>query len=83
MFYLINHNSYILFAVIFWVGASVFALKKMPSPANYLLIIGFGLLLIFLFSIVRPKQENLSNEISIEKQIGTGQVVLLELQSPY
>ncbi|MBT4002073.1 MAG: hypothetical protein HOF10_02035 [Chloroflexi bacterium] len=59
------------------------ALKKMPSPANYFLIIGLAILLIILFNFVRPKQANLSNEMPIENQIGLGQVVLLEMQSPY
>ncbi len=83
MFYLINHNSYLLIAALIWVSTSAFALKKMSSPGNYFLIIGLGLVLAILFNFVQPKQANVSEENPIESQIGNGQAVLLELQSPY
>lgn len=83
MLYLINHNSFTIFAALLWITVSAVALRKISSPGNYLLSAGLALFLVGLFFLVRPKQASPTDENPIQSQIGAGQVVLLEFQSPY
>jgi len=83
MLYLINHNSFTIFATLLWLMVSAIAIRKMSSPGSYLLSAGLALILVGVFYSVRPKQASPTDGNSLQSQIGAGQVVLLEFQSPY
>ncbi len=83
MFYIINHNSYILFATILWISLSSLAIKKMSSPGNYFLIAFLAIIVVAVFFLVRPKQASASSGNFIQNKIGSGDYILLEFQSPY
>lgn len=83
MLYLVNHNSFSIIASLLWITVSAIAIRKLSSPGSYILSAVLAMILVGVFFIVRPKEASSTVKTSIQNQIGAGQVVLLEFQSPY
>lgn len=81
--YLVNHNSYTIIALLLWLTSSAFLYKKINTPWNLLLSLGFAVVLLAVFFWLRPKQENTSELDQFKAQLSTGKFSLLEFQSPY
>lgn len=78
-----NQNSFVLMAVVFWLGLAVFLLRDGVQMNDIIalaaLAAGFGLAFWFL----RPGPSTLDETEQVMARIGDGKPVLLEFQSNY
>lgn len=80
---IINQYSFVLVAVVVWLGLAAFLLRDGVQTADILalaaLAVGFGLA----FWLLRPGPSTLDETEQVMERIGAGKSVLLEFQSNF
>lgn len=83
MLQFVNHHSLVLAALVVILLLGILLLRSRGNPLSYL---GVGLLIAGMFLawwLLRPSPTDIQDENQVLDQIGSGQAVLLEFQSPY
>jgi preprotein translocase subunit YajC len=80
---LINQYSMLWFGVII-LGVGVFLIvRKGYKPKDGLLLLGLAAILLVAWMFLRPQKATTNEYVQFQVELGQGQAVLLELQSPY
>jgi hypothetical protein len=79
----INQYSMLWSAVLVFGLAAFFLLRQGYTAKNGIKLIAVGALLVIGWLLLRPDQANTEELGQFQTELGQGQSVLLELQSPY
>ena len=79
----INQYSILWSSLLILGLAAYFLLRKGFSWKRSLMVIAIGGLLLASWFFIRPQQANTTDLGQFQAELGSGQAVLLELQSPY
>ena len=80
---IINNYSMLWSGVLILGAAAFFLLRKGYEPKNGFVLIGLTAILLVGWLALRPEQASTTEFAQFEAELGQGQIVLLELQSPY
>ena len=80
---LINHYSMLWGGVVILALAAYVLLQKGVQPKRGLLLVVLGAALVVAYLFLRPDQASTTDMSAFQAELGSGQAVLLELQSPY
>ena len=80
---IINHYSMLWSGVLILAVAAFFFLRKGYEPKNGLKLVGITAILLVGWLVLRPEQASTTELAQFKAELGQGQIVLLELQSPY
>ncbi len=80
---LINQYSIVWSAILILGAAAFFLLRKDYSFMSGLKVVGIAAVLLVGWLVIRPQQASTTELTQFKAEIGQGQSVLLELQSPY
>ncbi len=80
---LINHYSMLWGGVLILVLAAYTLLRKGFQPKRGLVLVVLGAALVAAYLFLRPDQASTTEMSAFRAELGSGQAVLLELQSPY
>ena len=80
---LINQYSIVWSGILILGAAAFFLLRKDYSLKNGLKVVGIAAVLLVGWLVIRPQQASTTELTQFKAEIGQGQSVLLELQSPY
>jgi hypothetical protein len=78
-----NQHSFSIFAIATWSIVSFVLLRKGVTIGRIIVALAIGGLFIVSWFLAKPNASDLDQIGSPSDQIGAGQPVLLELQSPY
>ena len=79
----INHYSMLWSGVLILAVAAFFLLRKGYEPKSGFKLVVLAAILLVGWLVVRPEQASTTEFSQFEAELGQGQTVLLELQSPY
>lgn len=79
----INHYSMLWSGVLILAVAAFFLLRKGYEPKSGLKLVGLAAILLVGWLVLRPEQASTTEFAQFKAELGQGQTVLLELQSPY
>ncbi len=80
---LINQYSMLWFGVLI-LGVGVFLIvRKGYKPKYGLRLLGLAAVLVVAWMFLRPQKATTNEYVQLQVELGQGQAVLLELQSPY
>ena len=79
----INHYSMLWSGVLILASAAFFILRKGYEPKSGLKLVGLTAILLVGWLVLRPEQASTTEFVQFEAELGQGQTVLLELQSPF
>jgi thiol-disulfide isomerase/thioredoxin len=79
----INQFSFLLLAAVLLFILVMFLRRRGPAEGSLMAVLALFVGLAFAFAFFRPTGSDDISEQKLEGSIGTGQPVLLELQSPY
>ncbi|MCJ7717526.1 MAG: hypothetical protein MUO54_13535 [Anaerolineales bacterium] len=80
---IVNHYS-MLWTGVFILGvAAFFFLRKGYKPKSGLKLLGLAAVLLVGWLVLRPQQASTTELTQFKAELGQGQNVLLEMQSPY
>ena len=79
----INHYSMLWSGVLILAVAAFFFLRKGYEPKNGLKLVVLTAILLVGWLVLRPEQASTNEFAQFKAELGQGQIVLLELQSPY
>ena len=80
---IINHYSMLWSGVLILAVAAFFILRKGYEPKKGVMLAVLAAILLVGWFVVRPEQASTTELAQFEAELGQGQIVLLELQSPY
>jgi len=80
---IINHYSMLWSGVLILAAAAFFLLRKGYEPKSGLKLVGLAAILLIGWLVLRPEQASTTELAQFKAELGQGQTVLLELQSPY
>ena len=80
---IINNYSMLWSGVLILAAAAFLILRKGFEPKNGITLAVLAALLLVGWLIVRPEQASTTELAQFEAELGQGQIVLLELQSPF
>ncbi len=80
----IINNYSMLWSGIFILGvAAFFFLRKGYEPKSGFKLVGLTAILLVGWLVLRPEQASTTEFAQFKSELGQGQIVLLEMQSPY
>jgi hypothetical protein len=80
---LINHYSILWGFVIVLIPLTFFLLRDGAKKKDFVILGGIAVLLLGVLLLIRPEAGSRETTSALRGQIGQGQPVLLELQSPF
>jgi len=80
---IINHYSMLWSGVMILAVAAFFILRKGYEPKSGFKLVVLAAILLVGWLVLRPEQASTTEFAQFEAELGQGQTVLLELQSPY
>lgn len=80
---LVNHYSIIWTAVFAFAIAAVIVFRKGIQPRRGIILLGIAALLFIGWLVIRPPPAITAEYPQFQARLGQGQVILLELQSPF
>jgi len=80
---IINHYSMLWSGVLILGVAAFFFLRKGYEPKSGFKLVALAAILLVGWLILRPEQASTTEFGQFKAELGQGQIVLLELQSPY
>ena len=80
---IINQYSILWSGIIILGAAAFFLLRKDYSLKSSLKVVGIAAVLLVGWLVIRPQEASTTELAQFKAEIGQGQSVLLELQSPY
>ncbi len=78
-----NQNSFVVFAVVLWLGLAVFLLRDGVETNDVIALAALAAGLGLAFWFLRPGPSTLDETEQVMARIGAGKPVLLEFQSNY
>jgi preprotein translocase subunit YajC len=78
-----NHYSMLWGAIIIMGLVIYFILRRGFKPTDVILVLAAAAVLLISWLVLRPDQATISEYGQFQADLGQGQAVLLELQSPY
>lgn len=80
---IINNYSMLWSGVIILGAAAFLFLRKGYKPQSAFKLIGLTAILLVGWFVLRPQQASITELTQFKAELGQGQIVLLEMQSPY
>jgi len=80
---IINHYSMLWSGVLILGVAAFFFLRKGYEPKSGFKLVALAAILLVGWLVLRPEQASTTELAQFKAELGQGQTVLLELQSPY